>query len=369
MDPATLVGASFAFFAVYAVLTIVFHLYFAYGLQMIADSQEQPELARVLAWIPGLQVYTLVRCGGGRFGTFLLLFVGGGLAMLALGAVAAGLGVGSSLFALLPPLWALALLGYFLAVNWRLAERQGFSGAFSLLLLLPLINLVAWWMLAYREGFRPVQKVGLVLGLLLVAAPMVPVVTMLGSGGPMALAMAQAAGQPGAERGGAEVLAELQKAMEEARRKAERQAEGGAGARPAPLGSGRARGDAPTAAEPFGPEYSPEKGRCPPGSHKHGARPPQGLEQWCAREGGGGRVRHGWYVKWHENGVRAMQGSYRDGMKSGTWTRWYESGRKSVEARFVEDAQNGVMRRWNEYGRMTREVLYRDGEPVGAPAS
>lgn len=348
--------APFVFFLVYAAVTILFHLYFSYGLQMMADSQDQPELARALAWIPGLQIYTYVRCGGGNFGNFLLLFLGGAIGMMALGAFGAMAGA-PGLFAVLPPLWALLLFGYLLTLNWRLAERQGLPGAFSLLMLLPLINLVAWWMLAYRGGFQPVQKLGFVLGLVFLLASIAPAAPMFRPGGPMALALAQNSAHSGAEGPSAEVLAELQRALEEGKSASE--------AARASLQGERA----PAPAEPFDPEYSPEKGRCPPGSRKHGARPPRGLEQWCAREGSDGRVRHGWYVKWHESGVRAVQGSYRDGERTGMWTRWHPSGRKSAEARFRDGEQNGVMRRWNAYGEQTSEVHYRDGEPVDAPAS
>lgn len=347
-------GVSLVLFLAYAGAMLLFHVYFAYGLQLVADEQEQGEAARVLAWIPGLQLYTYVRCGGGSFVTLLVLFPGGMVLLFALGAfqVLAG---GGPLLVLAPLLWSFALFAYVLALNWRMAERQGLSGAVSLLLLLPLLNLVAWWLIAYRNGLGPVKILGAALGIPFLLLSVAPAGLTFGTMGSTVLA-ASAAARSGSPEEAAGLLEELRQTLEAHE-----------GFSP-PGAAARSRPEVPDPDEPFGPEFGPESGRCPPGTAQHGARPPRGFELWCAREGSDGRERHGWAVTWHPNGVRATRGSYRDGLQSGTWTRWDDGGMKRVEAQFEHGEQNGLMRRFDLFGELEREVYYRDGEPVDGPS-
>jgi len=226
----------------------------------------------------------------------------------------------------------------------------------SLLLLLPVLNLVAWWMIAYRDGLGPVRWLGAVLGTLFLLLSIAPAGILFGTMGGTMLAMAAGAGQAGSPEESAAMIAQIQRAMESGK------TAGGPGA------SGRSP-EVPDPWQAFGSEYTPDTGRCPPGTVKHGAQPPRGFGQWCARKGSEGEKRHGWTMTWHPNGVRATQGNYRDGLRTGTWIRWDDGGMKRAEALFEGGEQNGLMRRFDVYGESLQEVYFRDGQPVDMPGS
>ncbi|MCM2324050.1 MAG: hypothetical protein NDJ90_12390 [Oligoflexia bacterium] len=59
-------------------------------------------------------------------------------------------------------------------------------------------------------------------------------------------------------------------------------------------------------------------------------------------------VNHGVYREWHANGKLALEGEYRDGVKSGKWFEWDEQGKLLSE-------------RWYEAGK---EVPTRAGAPA-----
>jgi hypothetical protein len=66
----------------------------------------------------------------------------------ALTAAIAGMGFVSVFF--------LAVIVFSLFLNWRIASKAGYSGALSLLLLVPIVNLVVIVMFAFSEW--PIQK-------------------------------------------------------------------------------------------------------------------------------------------------------------------------------------------------------------------
>lgn len=65
----------------------------------------------------------------------------------------------ASAFAAFGAIWLLVCLGLLilgLVVNWQIAEKAGFSGALSLLMLIPLVNFILLLVFAFTEW--PIQR-------------------------------------------------------------------------------------------------------------------------------------------------------------------------------------------------------------------
>ncbi|MEM6929064.1 MAG: hypothetical protein AAF602_19150, partial [Myxococcota bacterium] len=59
---------------------------------------------------------------------------------------------------------------------------------------------------------------------------------------------------------------------------------------------------------------------CDPGTYAIGVPPPRGREAWCAREDDQGRlVRHGLYLRWHDDDTVAERGQYINDLRAGEW--------------------------------------------------
>lgn len=87
---------------------------------------------------------------------FSLLFV---LALLADTSGDAGANAMAAAFAAFGLIWmlvCLALLILGLVINWKIAEKAGFSGAASLLMLIPLVNLIVFIYFAFTEW--PIER-------------------------------------------------------------------------------------------------------------------------------------------------------------------------------------------------------------------
>jgi hypothetical protein len=163
------------------------------------------------------------------------------------------------------------------------------------------------------------------------------------------------------------------------------------------------------------PAAAPAQLACPPGTERQGAVPPDGLEEWCeAKDPAGGPPRregpsrtyyddgaiwteatwragqrHGRYVEYHRNGVKAREGTFTESRRSGRWTTWRESGRVEeegdwrdgvphgrfaaywptgkprTEGRHCGGAQCGTWRTWDETGREIGAIEY--GEQTLTP--
>lgn len=107
--------------------------------------------------------------------------------------------------------------------------------------------------------------------------------------------------------------------------------------------------------------YRPD---CPRDTERHGAQPPEGFEEWCARVGRDEGIKHGWYSEWYPSGRPANAGAYEDGLRIGVWTRWYPSGKKRVQAEFRRGLQHGKLMSWDEDGNQLGEQLFEDGSRV-----
>ncbi len=104
---------------------------------------------------------------------------------------------------------------------------------------------------------------------------------------------------------------------------------------------------------------------CPAGAKRVGAEPPDGRETWCERDGPDGKaVRDGPYEAWHDNGVKAISGAYKDGARDGRWLLWHENGQRKQEVTYVKGKPDGVFREWDERGETLADVRYKNGKLV-----
>lgn len=163
-----------AFFVVFAVAGAIIQVALSYSLQVIAEKNELPDFTSLLAWIPLLQTYPYIKVGGGSFKVFLLgglgLMMGVGLvAAVAVpmmgdagGAVAAILALGAGVTAVV----------YLARIAMGTAERRGLSKWIGLLGFVPPVNFFVYPYIAFHDGFRPPNKIGALIGLLLAFGPL-----------------------------------------------------------------------------------------------------------------------------------------------------------------------------------------------------
>ncbi len=62
---------------------------------------------------------------------------------------------------------------------------------------------------------------------------------------------------------------------------------------------------------------------CPPQTELRTRSSEKGEEEWCQQLAQYGGLRHGWYVRYFENGRPEQVGEYRDGLRVGVWTRFF----------------------------------------------
>ena len=405
-------------FLVFALIAATIQVVFSYALQVIAEKNELPDLAAFLAWIPLLNLYPLIRCGGGSFTKFLIgtvvglgLVAGAGVAAATsdVASLGAGAAIGAGVFALVAVI-------YMARIVMATAESRGLSKWLGLLTFVPLLNVVVYPYIAFHDGFRAPNKIGLILGLLLAFGPLPGQLKMLETFGQQAkqfeavfnavdpsqfdaASLQNAMGDLGATLEMGEQLAMLEgmasadpeQMDEQMERMQQELAEIGedsdedsmvpelqATADPmsdpvpdTPIGDRTGRGMAPPPASrattaSIGRDSErgfaiPESPGCPPGTVSKGSGPPSGLELWCERVGVDDGMKHGWLSTWHENQSPAMAGEYRDGLRVGVWTRWYPSGGKRVQAEFVDGVQHGAMIAWDGHGVKVHETRFSAG--------
>ena len=70
--------------------------------------------------------------------------------------------------------------------------------------------------------------------------------------------------------------------------------------------------------------------------------------------------------KWHENGQKRWEGTYKNGEQDGVWTYWYENGQKSEEKTY-KDGEEIDSTDWEYYsnGQKKKEQTWKDGEMDG----
>jgi hypothetical protein len=168
------VAAAGTMLLVIGLIAALLQLFSAYALQTISEKNELPDFAQLLAWIPLLQIYPLVKCGGGDFKRFMLAIAGIAGGGILLGILAAVLGDSAIVTVLGLLLWAGVVFGglyYFGRILWRTAEMRGVSGWIGLLGLLffPFV----YGYIAFHDGWGAPNKAGLVIGALLAFGPLI----------------------------------------------------------------------------------------------------------------------------------------------------------------------------------------------------
>jgi antitoxin component YwqK of YwqJK toxin-antitoxin module len=104
---------------------------------------------------------------------------------------------------------------------------------------------------------------------------------------------------------------------------------------------------------------------CPSGSKLKGELPPDGEEQACWKTVNGEEVKDGPMVIYRPNGLKMMEGNYRDGKQDGQWTLYYESGGKKSIDHYKDGEQEGDHVSWYENGQIDAKGQYKNGQQDG----
>ena len=102
------------------------YIYMAYALMTIADKTKTKD--SWLAWIPIANLYLMTQIAKAEWWTFIIVLVAG-----------------------LIPLGFLVSWGIIIGWWWKIAERRGFPGWVSLLLLIPIVNFIAIGVIAWND--------------------------------------------------------------------------------------------------------------------------------------------------------------------------------------------------------------------------
>lgn len=174
-----IIQALAAFFVAFAVFSAVIQVVMGYSLQVIAEKNDLPDFASFIAWIPLLNIYPAIKVGGGDFKKLLLGSLAAivGFAAIAGGSAAAGFGGAGSGIA--SAALAIAAIVYFVRIAMGTAERRGLPKWLGLLMFVPVANFFIYPYIAFHDGMRPPNKVGLVLGLLLAFGPLPGQIAMM----------------------------------------------------------------------------------------------------------------------------------------------------------------------------------------------
>jgi antitoxin component YwqK of YwqJK toxin-antitoxin module len=70
-------------------------------------------------------------------------------------------------------------------------------------------------------------------------------------------------------------------------------------------------------------------------------------------------------TKWYENGIKELEGTYKDGKKDGKWIIWDENGQKNKEGMFKNGKEDGLHISWYENGIKEEQRTYNEGKKHG----
>lgn len=73
----------------------------------------------------------------------------------------------------------------------------------------------------------------------------------------------------------------------------------------------------------------------------------------------------GHWTHWHENGLKKLEGEFKNGAEEGRWTGWHENGQKSGEGEYKFGKQEGLWTAWYENGNKAGVGGYRNGKREG----
>ncbi len=189
-----IIQAFAAYFVGILVISAVVQVLFSYSLQVISEKNELPEFAAFISWIPLLQMYPYIKVGGGDFKRFALVGIGGTIGLVVVAGIAgAALGeMGGLVAGLLVGVFGIAAMVYFARIAMATAERRGLPKWIGLLSFVPVVNIAIYPYIAFHDGFRAPNKLGVVLGLLLAFGPLPGQVAMVNMLSEQAQEVAQA---------------------------------------------------------------------------------------------------------------------------------------------------------------------------------
>ncbi len=73
----------------------------------------------------------------------------------------------------------------------------------------------------------------------------------------------------------------------------------------------------------------------------------------------------GKWIGYHENGNKKYEGTYKDGKGDGKWIRWHENGQKNQEGTYKNEKRDGKWIYWFYNGQKESEITYKNGERDG----
>jgi antitoxin component YwqK of YwqJK toxin-antitoxin module len=76
-------------------------------------------------------------------------------------------------------------------------------------------------------------------------------------------------------------------------------------------------------------------------------------------------IRNGLFIRWYENGKKAVHGTFLQGNKSGEWTYWSIDGHITGKGTFHNDKPEGKWLTWFENGETESEGRYENGVQDG----
>lgn len=76
-------------------------------------------------------------------------------------------------------------------------------------------------------------------------------------------------------------------------------------------------------------------------------------------------IKHGKQIRWHENGQKAAEEYYKEGLQHGKFIYWNDKGQKTSEMGFKDGKLHGIVAYWTDKGVPTRKEEYKDGERHG----
>ena len=70
------------------------------------------------------------------------------------------------------------------------------------------------------------------------------------------------------------------------------------------------------------------------------------------------------WIRWHDNGPKESEGTFKDGDSTDVWTGWYDNGQKKVVKEYKDGKKDGVWIRWHDNGLKKFEGTYKDDELI-----
>ena len=76
-------------------------------------------------------------------------------------------------------------------------------------------------------------------------------------------------------------------------------------------------------------------------------------------------IEDGFWVYWHPNGARNMEGVYVKGLEQGRWSHYHIEGNKILEGTMIDGQREGTWNEWLHTGQKWRQVEFKSGTRQG----